>query len=115
MTHEVLGVSALTTRSRGRKLKGSLKLLEKEVCNDLKAQVAQWARLWAARHNKSVSRVVGELLEKLMLEEEGYLGAKEHYLSTRPSALKKSGSYPRREELHARLNPFLHTPKEIEP
>ena len=74
----------------------------RNVTITLSKEVAQWARVWAARHNTSVSRVVGELLEKLMLEEEGYEGAKQHYLSTGPTAIKKSGRYPRREEVHAR-------------
>jgi hypothetical protein len=37
-----------------------------------------------------------------MLEEEGYEAAKNHYLSQKPVLLKKSGTYPSREEIHER-------------
>ena len=64
--------------------------------------VARWARVWAARHHTSVSRLVGEMLKERMREDEGYDVAMREYLSVKPASLKKAGKYPRREELHDR-------------
>lgn len=64
--------------------------------------VARWARLHAARHHKSVARLVGDMLKERMQEEEGYEEAMRDYLSRKPVRLKRMGSYPTREELHDR-------------
>jgi plasmid stability protein len=64
--------------------------------------VARWAKVFAARHDTSVSKIVGELLREKMRQEEGYRSAMERYLSRPPTALKASGRYPKREELYAR-------------
>jgi hypothetical protein len=74
----------------------------KNVTITLKEGVAQWARIWAARHNTSVSRLLGEMLEKRMIEEEGFEAARKRYLSRKPVALKRSGKYPSRKEIHER-------------
>jgi hypothetical protein len=65
-------------------------------------EVARWARIWAAEHDTSVSKFLGEMLRQRMLEEEGYEAAKNRYLTRKPIALKRSGRYPSREELHDR-------------
>ncbi len=65
-------------------------------------EVAGWAKVWAARHDSSVSRLVGELLKERMLREEGYPMAMNQYLATAPRALKETGPYPSREEFHDR-------------
>jgi plasmid stability protein len=65
-------------------------------------EVIRWAKIWAATHDTSVSRLVGELLRQRMVEEEGYDVAKNQYLSLRPVELKKGGPYPSRETLHDR-------------
>lgn len=65
-------------------------------------KVLQWAKVWAAQHSTSVSRLVGELLKKKMIEERGSRAAMRQYLSRPPAVLKKSGRYPKREELHER-------------
>ncbi|HEY3352843.1 MAG TPA: DUF6364 family protein [Polyangia bacterium] len=65
-------------------------------------EVARWARVWAAEHESSVSRLVGELLRQRMEEEAGYEAAMKQYLASRAVRLKRAGSYPRREELHER-------------
>ncbi len=44
-------------------------------------EVAQWARIWAARHNTSVSRMVGEMLASKMRDEDAYTVAMEDYLN----------------------------------
>lgn len=64
--------------------------------------VLRWAKVWAARHDTSVSRLVGELIRKRMEEEKGYSAAMKRYLARRPVELKTSGGYPSRDDLHAR-------------
>ncbi len=68
----------------------------------LDEEVADWARVWAAKSRSSVSRLVGELLKQRMQEESGYHVAMKQFLSEKPSMLKKSGKYPSREEVHER-------------
>jgi hypothetical protein len=74
----------------------------KNVTITLKEEVAQWARVLAARHNTSVSRLLGEMLETRMREEQDFEHARRRYLSRKPVALKRSGKYPSREEIHDR-------------
>ena len=51
----------------------------------------------------SLSRYVGEVLEKTMRESREYERAMRQYLARRPSKLKKRGTrYPKRDELHER-------------
>jgi plasmid stability protein len=47
----------------------------KNVTITLDEDVARWARVWAARHDTSVSRISGELLQEHMRQEEGYEAA----------------------------------------
>ncbi len=75
----------------------------KNVTVLLDDEVAQWARVWAARHNTSVSKLLGEFLAERMKEETGYEAAMKRFLSRRPTRLKKKGErYPHRDELHER-------------
>ena len=74
----------------------------KNVTITLDEDVADWARIWAAKSRTSVSRLVGELLKQRMQEETGYQAAMKQYLSRKPKSLKKSGKYPSREALHER-------------
>jgi plasmid stability protein len=75
----------------------------KNVTITLDEKVARWARIRAAEQNTSVSRLVGELLQEKMRQEEDYRLAMEQYLAQEPRMLKKAGArYPRREELHDR-------------
>ena len=74
----------------------------KNVTITLDEEVARWARVWAARHDTSVSRILGELLEERMLREEGYEAAMQQYIAVAPRALKTSGGYPTRTEAHER-------------
>jgi len=74
----------------------------KNVTITLEEEVAYWARIKAAKENKSVSRLVGELLRQCMLDEETYQLAMEQYLTQPPKMLKKQGEkYPGREDLYA--------------
>jgi len=75
----------------------------KTVTVTLDDEVARWARIWAARHNTSVSKLLGELLAERMREETGYDAAMRRLLSRPPTQLKNEGeSYPDRNELHGR-------------
>ncbi|HXE71314.1 MAG TPA: DUF6364 family protein [Candidatus Nitrosotenuis sp.] len=74
----------------------------RNVTITLEEEVARWARVWAARQNKSVSRLVGELLKERMLQEEGYERAMEEDLAAAPWPLKVGDRCPRREEIHER-------------
>jgi len=71
--------------------------------------VADWARVWAATHQTSVSRMLGELLAEKMAEEESYSAAMAEYSAVPPVALSgqvpaslSSGPYPSREATHER-------------
>jgi plasmid stability protein len=64
--------------------------------------VLRWAKVWAAMHDTSVSRLVGEVLRDRMRQEEGYAEAMEQALALAPERLKESAGYPTREELHDR-------------
>ena len=72
------------------------------VTVSLKEEVAQWARLAAAGRNTSVSKLVGEMLEEHMRQEEGYQTAMQRFLSKEPVLLNQDGSYPSRNEVHER-------------
>jgi Ser/Thr protein kinase RdoA (MazF antagonist) len=75
----------------------------KNVTITLDEEVARWARIRAAELNTSVSRLLGQLLERLMLEEENYHAAMQQYLSGAPQMLNEAGTeYPKREQLHDR-------------
>ncbi len=75
----------------------------KNVTITLDEEVARWARIRAAELNTSVSRLLGELLERLMLEEQNYHAAMKQYLSSEPRVLNEARTgYPKRDELHDR-------------
>lgn len=74
----------------------------KNVTVTLDEEVAQWARVWAARHGSSVSRLLGEMLRERMAEESTYDAAMQAFLQQQPTALKREGRYPARDELHDR-------------
>lgn len=75
----------------------------KNITITLDEDVARWAKVHAAKQEKSLSRLVGEMLKKKMTEEETYQTAMEHYLSQPSVQLKERGSvYPKREDLHDR-------------
>ncbi len=74
----------------------------RNVTITLNEEILQWARVWAAKNNSSVSRLVGEILNQRMKEEKGYEMAMKQYLSRTPKLLKREGKYPSRDELHER-------------
>lgn len=75
----------------------------KNITITLDEQTAAWARNHAAERDMSLSRFVGELLERTMRESREYRRAMRAYLSRQPTRLNKGGArYPRREELYDR-------------
>ena len=75
----------------------------KNVTITLDEDVARWARVCAARHDTSVSRLVGEMLREKMLKDSEYDAAMRRFLSRRPLPLLKPGEkLPTREALHDR-------------
>ena len=72
----------------------------KNVTITLPEPVARWARVWAARHNTSVSRMLGDLLTRMMEQEGGYEKARRSYLGRKPRRL--GGNLPDRDALHDR-------------
>jgi len=74
----------------------------KNVTIVLREEVARWARVWAAHHDTSVSKMIGEMLAQRMEEEQGYEAAMNAFLGRQPKVLKEGGPYPTREEIHER-------------
>lgn len=75
----------------------------KNVTITLDEETAAWARVHAARHNMSVSRMVGEMLQRSMREHTDYDQAMRRFLARKPAPLSREGeSYPSREALHER-------------
>lgn len=75
----------------------------KNVTITIDEKTAAWARSQAAELEMSLSRYVGELLEKTMKQSREYERAMRQYLSKAPSHIKKPAArYPRREDLHER-------------
>jgi uncharacterized protein DUF6364 len=75
----------------------------KNVTITLDERTAAWARLFAARNNTSVSRLVGEMLQQRMRESHRYEEAMRRFLDKAPVKLNRPGKrYPKREELHVR-------------
>ena len=75
----------------------------KNVTITLDEKVANWARIRAAERETSVSRLVGEMLEEKMHEEEAYHAAMQQFLSKQPAMIKEPGvKYPSRNKIHER-------------
>ena len=73
----------------------------KNVTITLEEEVARWARIRAAELDKSLSRLVGEMLKEQMVAEKGYDTARRRYLSRKATPIS-TGTYPRRDDLHDR-------------
>ncbi len=67
----------------------------------LEEEVAQWARMEAARRDTSVSRLLGEILKDRMASLQGYEQAMRRALGRKPF-LRSKGPYLTREETHDR-------------
>jgi hypothetical protein len=75
----------------------------KNVTITLDEKTAAWARIYAAKHNTSVSRIVGEMLQQKMHDSREYDEAMRRFLAKAPVRLKRLGKgYPARDDLHDR-------------
>ena len=73
----------------------------KNVTITLEENVAKWAKVWAAKHDCSLSRMLGNELKKKMKLDLEYDRAKESFLSKKPQVLSSLGDkYPPRESLY---------------
>jgi hypothetical protein len=73
----------------------------------LQDSVADWAYAWAARHQTSLSQMLGELLAEKMRAEESYEAATNEFLAVEPTALSTepataTSAYPSRDSAHER-------------
>ena len=65
--------------------------------------LARWLRLQAAGDDRSVSRWIAELLERMRRREEDYQEAMESYLAMKPRRFDRpDGRKPTRQELYDR-------------
>ena len=77
----------------------------KNITITLDEETAAWARVHAAKHNKSVSRLVGEMLQGHMRKSREYDEAMRRYLAKKPFKFgKPGGRRPTREEIHDRAS-----------
>jgi hypothetical protein len=74
----------------------------RNVTITLDEETARWARIEAARRDTSVSRLVGELLRRSMLEGRSYDLAMRSYLSRPAVVVNRDRSRPTRDEVHER-------------
>ena len=78
------------------------KIAMKNVTIKLENDVAHWSRVWAAEHDTSVSRILGDLLKQMKREKTGYSKAMQQFLGVDAQPLKRLDGYPSRDELHER-------------
>jgi len=77
----------------------------KNITITLDEKTAAWVRVYAAEQSKSVSRLLGEMLQQRMHELRGYDEAMRRYLGKKPVRFEWArGQRPTREELHDRAD-----------
>jgi hypothetical protein len=77
----------------------------KNITITLDERTAAWARIYAAQRGKSVSRLLGEILQERMREVRDYDDAMRRYLSKKPVNFKwVERSPPSRDDLYDRTN-----------
>ena len=76
----------------------------KNITIKVEEEVARWARVWAAEHDTSVSRMLGEKLAEMMREDRRYQGAQRRFLAREPGRLRSGPDepWPDRDALHER-------------
>ncbi len=75
----------------------------KNVTITVDEDVARWAKIHAAEHNTSLSRMLGETLREKMEQEKGYEKARRRFFQRKPTVLSEKGvSYPSRSDLYGR-------------
>jgi hypothetical protein len=73
----------------------------KNVTITMAEDVAQWARIEAAKRNTSVSRLVGEMLTEKMTSADAYERAKFEALAFKSFGVS-TGAYLKRDEIYER-------------
>jgi len=74
----------------------------KNVTIRISDEAALWARRKAAEENTSMSRLVGEMLERQMRLTDEYWRAFDHWRSNQPRAPRSAAERLSREEVHER-------------
>jgi hypothetical protein len=75
----------------------------KNVTITLSEDVLRWAKVWAATHDTSLSRMLGDELQRKMLSEKSYERARRRFQSREIRPLKpENTSYPERDSLYER-------------
>lgn len=75
----------------------------KNVTVTLAEEAAHWARIEAAKHGTSVSRMLGDMLRERMIREQGYAAASRDFFAVAPRQLRaEDEALPDREDLHDR-------------
>jgi tetrahydromethanopterin S-methyltransferase subunit B len=73
----------------------------RNVTVTLTEDAARWARLEAAKADTSVSRLLGQILEERMAQQDQYAKAMKRALARKPF-FTSAGKYPSREDIHDR-------------
>lgn len=76
--------------------------MQRNITIKISAEAALWARRKAAEENTTVSRLVGEMLERQMRLTDAYWAAYERFKTIRPSAQSSASGRMSREESNAR-------------
>jgi hypothetical protein len=77
----------------------------KNITVTLDERTAAWVRIYAAERGKSVSRLLGEILQERMREAREYNDAMRLHLSKKPFKFQwAEGTRPTRDDLHDRAN-----------
>src|SRR5258708_19020703 len=76
--------------------------VHKNITIKISEQLARWARRKAAEENTSVSRLVGDMLERQMRLTDEYWRAFEHWKSVQPKAEVGAAERLSREDTHER-------------
>lgn len=75
----------------------------KNVTITLPEDTARWLRIKAAEDDRSVSRWIAELLERMRRQQDDYEVVMQRYLAMKPRKIEwPGGRRPTREELHDR-------------
>jgi hypothetical protein len=74
----------------------------KNVTIKISDEAALWARRKAAEENTSISRLVGQMLERQMHLSDEYWRAFEHWKSNRPLGVVGAAERLSREDIHER-------------
>jgi hypothetical protein len=78
------------------------KFVQKNITIKVSEEAAHWARRKAAEENTSVSRIVGEMLERQMRLTDDYWRAFDHWKSNRPVGQAGAQERMNREDVHER-------------